>query len=244
MLRLRPSFILARLLSTPSAAPVSHLHRLLSTAAATVSPIHEFNAEEYLVGTCGLTRAQALRASTKVSHIKSPANSDAAVAFLAGLGLSSTDVAAVVAKDPKILYFAVEKTLSPVVTGLAGLGLTPDEITLLVSLAPRIFRYKSVVAKMRYYLLIFGSFGSFFRGSKHGFNFLSSDLDKVVKPNVAFLQECGVHACDLPSKCFWTSTYTLIRRLHHTLLKTMQQLAEGKCQPDSDLHEPRTGIII
>jgi mTERF domain-containing protein len=154
MLRLRPSLILARLLSTPSAAPVSQLHRLLSTAPAAVSPIHGFNAEEYLVGTCGLTGAQALRASTKISHVKSPANPDAVLAFLAGLGLSSTDVAAVVAKDPKVLCSAVEKTLSPVVTGLAGLGLTPDEITLLVSLAPRIFRYRSVVAKMRYYLPI------------------------------------------------------------------------------------------
>jgi hypothetical protein len=53
-----PSFILARLLSTPSASPVSHLHRLLSMAAAAVSPSHGgFNAEEYLIGTCGLTRA-------------------------------------------------------------------------------------------------------------------------------------------------------------------------------------------
>jgi mTERF domain-containing protein len=57
---------------------------------------------------------------------------------------------------------------------------------------------------MRYYLPIFGSFGSILRGSKYGFTFLSSDLDKVVKPNVAFLEECGVDACDLPSTCLVT----------------------------------------
>jgi mTERF domain-containing protein len=91
------------------------------------------------------------RHSRKISHVKSPTNPDAVLTFLAGVGLSSTDVAAVVAKDPKILCSAMEKTLSPVVTGLAGLGLTTDEITLLISLAPRIFRYRSIVAKTHYY---------------------------------------------------------------------------------------------
>jgi mTERF domain-containing protein len=62
-----------------------------------------------------------------------------------------------------------------------------------------IAKWKLSYGKTRYYLPIFGSFGSFLRGSKYGFSFLSSDLEKVVKPNVAFLQECGVDACDLLS---------------------------------------------
>ncbi|CAM0947948.1 unnamed protein product [Alopecurus aequalis] len=104
MLRLR-SCIFARILSSPAAYPISHLHRLLSEDAAAAepaaSPTPAFAVQEYLVGTCGLTPAQALKASTKLTHLKSPSNPDAVLAFLAGLGLSTADVAALVAKDPE-----------------------------------------------------------------------------------------------------------------------------------------------
>ncbi|CAM0953047.1 unnamed protein product [Alopecurus aequalis] len=103
MLRLR-SRILTHLLSAPFLSPIPlHLHRILSAASPAVSPNLGFDAEDYLVATCGLTRAQTLKASTKLSHLKSPTNLDAVLAFLAGLGLSRADVATVVAKDPKFL---------------------------------------------------------------------------------------------------------------------------------------------
>ena len=95
MLRLRTS-ILTHLLSSSSATSHSNLalHRLLSaTAAANPS----FAVGDYLVDACGLTEAQALKASTKLSHLKSRTNPDAVLAFLAGLGLSGADVAAAVA---------------------------------------------------------------------------------------------------------------------------------------------------
>jgi mTERF domain-containing protein len=95
--------------------------------------------EDYLVGTCGLTRAQALKASPKLSHLKSPAKPDAVLAFLASLGLSSADVAAVVAKDPQFICAKVEKTLAPIAAGLTGLGLSHSEVARLVSLVP--FRF-------------------------------------------------------------------------------------------------------
>ncbi|KAE8797890.1 hypothetical protein D1007_26902 [Hordeum vulgare] len=43
----------------------------------------------------------AVKASAKLSHLKSPAKPDAVLAFLAGLGLSGADVAALVAKDSR-----------------------------------------------------------------------------------------------------------------------------------------------
>uniref|UniRef100_A0ACD5TBD5 Uncharacterized protein n=2 Tax=Avena sativa TaxID=4498 RepID=A0ACD5TBD5_AVESA len=100
MLCLRRS-ILTHLFSFPAATPVPPLHRLLSAAAPRISPNPSFGVEEYLVQNCGLTRAKATKASLKLSHLKSPAKPDAVLAFLAGLGLSSADVAAVVARDPQ-----------------------------------------------------------------------------------------------------------------------------------------------
>ncbi|KAM3317740.1 hypothetical protein ACQJBY_035446 [Aegilops geniculata] len=182
----------------PSTSPLLSLQRLLSTAAApAVSPNPSFAVEEYLVSTCGLTRAQALKASAKLSHLKSPANPDAVLAFLAGLGLSGADVSAVVARDPQILCAAVETTLSPVVAGLTGLGLSKAEIARFVSLAPGYFRCRSVVSKLEYYLPLFGSIDNLLRPLKYGSGFLGSDLERDVKPKVSILAECGLGACDI-----------------------------------------------
>ncbi|XP_048535966.1 uncharacterized protein LOC125515830 [Triticum urartu] len=200
MLRLRRG-VLAQVLSSLSASPVSPLHCLISAAAPAISPNPSFAVEEYLVSTCGLTRPQALKASAKLSHLKSPANPDAVLAFLAGLGLSDADVAALVAKDPKFLCAGVERTLAPVVVGLTGLGLSRPEIARLVSLARYSFRYRSIVSKLQYYMPLFGSFENLLRALKRNFYLHSADLDDVVKPNVALLRECGLGACDIAKLC-------------------------------------------
>ncbi|XBI44016.1 hypothetical protein VPH35_108722 [Triticum aestivum] len=183
---------------SPSASPLLSLHRLLSAAAAPrISSNPSFAVDDYLVETCGLTRAQALKASAKISHLKSPGKPDAVLAFLAGLGLSGADVAAVVARDPLILCAGVETTLSPIVVGLTGLGLSQAEIARLLSLVPDNFRRRSFVSKLEYYLPLFGSIENMVRPLKHGHFFLHSDLERVVKPNVKLLAECGLGACDI-----------------------------------------------
>ncbi|KAF7087686.1 hypothetical protein CFC21_090849 [Triticum aestivum] len=191
MLRLR-SCVLAHLLSSPATS----LHRLLSAAA--VSPSSGFSVEHYLVSTCGLTRAQALKASPKLSHLRSPSKPDAVLAFLAGLGIPSSDVAALVARDPLCLCASVERTLSPVVDGLTGLGLSPSQIARLVPLTANThFRNKSVVSKVGYYLRLFGSLEEFLQAFKHNHNLFSHSLERVVKRNVGLLRECTLGACDI-----------------------------------------------
>jgi mTERF domain-containing protein len=203
MLRLGKS-ILSHLRSSSAASPVCPLHRLLSAAAAapTVSPSPSFAVEEYLVDTCGLTRAQALKASTKLSHINSPSKPDAVLAFLAGLGLSSADIAAVVARDPQFLCTGVEGTLDPVVLGLKGLGVSRSEVARLVSLAPKQFRSRSIITKLQYYLTLFGSPEKLLRALNYS-GLLRSNLEQVVKPNVVFLKKCGLGACHIASLCIY-----------------------------------------
>ncbi|XBH75675.1 hypothetical protein VPH35_102415 [Triticum aestivum] len=188
--------VLSHLLSgapSPPTSPLLSLHRLLSTTAApAVSTNPSFAVEEYLVSTCGLTRAQVLKASARLSHLKSPANPDAVLSFLSG-----ADVAAVVAKDPRFLCAKVETTLAPIVDGLTGLGLSHSEIARLVSLAPCKLSHRSVVSKVEYYLPLFGSIDNLLRPLKHGSGFLGSHLERVVKPNVNLLAECGLAVCDI-----------------------------------------------
>ncbi|XBJ20063.1 hypothetical protein VPH35_010944 [Triticum aestivum] len=181
MLRLRHT-VLSQLLSSSPASPISHLSRLFSAA---VSPNPSFAVEEYLVATCGLTRAQALKASAKLSHLTSPSKPDAVLAFLAGLGLSGADVAALVAKDPQFLCAGVERTLAPVVAGLTGLGLSPSDIALLVSLSGHKFRCRSIISRLHYYLTLFGSSDNLLLALRLGKCLLSADLEAVVKPNLS-----------------------------------------------------------
>jgi mTERF domain-containing protein len=196
MLRLGRS-ALTQLISSSSASPVSQLHRLLSAAAPRIPPSPTFAVEDYLVGTCGLTRYQALKASAKLSHLKSPSNPDAVLAFLAGLGLSGADIAALVAKDPRFLCAGVDTTLRPNVVELTGLGLSRTDIACLASLAPICFRLKSTVSNLPYYLSLFGSYQNLLPVIKNNSGIFSRSLEKVVKPNVAFLRECGLGVCDI-----------------------------------------------
>uniref|UniRef100_A0ACD5TBA0 Uncharacterized protein n=1 Tax=Avena sativa TaxID=4498 RepID=A0ACD5TBA0_AVESA len=210
MLRLRSS-ILTHILSSSSTSPNSSLLRLLSSTAtptATVpapapgiSPNPSFAVGDYLVDTCGLTQAQALKASAKLSHLKSPTKPDAVLAFLAGLGLSSADVATLISKDPQLLCAKVDKTLASNFTELTALGLSHPDIARLLSLAPKPFRNRSTVSKLQYYLPLFGSRENLFRALKNGSHLLCSDLERVVKPNVVFLQECGLIDCDIAKLC-------------------------------------------
>ncbi|VAI52689.1 transcription termination factor MTERF8, chloroplastic isoform X1 [Triticum aestivum] len=245
MLR-RRGRVLIRKLSTPSAATTSPLHRIICAAAppqaharscilsslrrlisgATapgISPTSGFAVEEYLVDTCGLTRPQALKASPKLSHLRSAANPDAVLAFLAGRGLSGADVAALVAKDPKFLCTKVDKGLSPIVTGLSGLGLSDPDMARLLSLAPHKFRCRSIVAKLHYYLPLFGgSSEKLLRAINFNTNLLC--CKRRVELNVAFLRECGLGDPDIAKLC---SSIPRMVTTNLERVQTMVALTEG-----------------
>ncbi|KAM3297249.1 hypothetical protein ACQJBY_039228 [Aegilops geniculata] len=242
MLR-RRGRVLIQMLSTPSAATISSLHRLISAAAPpqvharscilssprrllsgatapAISPNPSFAVENYLVSTCGLTRAQALKASPKLAHLRSTANPDAVLAFLAGRGLSGADL---VAKDPKFLCTKVDKGLSPIVAGLSGLGLSDPEMARLLSLAPNKFRCRSIVAKLHYYLPLFGgSLEKLLRAINFNTNLLC--CKRRVEPNVAFLRECGLGDPDIAKLC---SSIPRMVTANLERVQTMVALTEG-----------------
>ncbi|KAM0860198.1 hypothetical protein ACQ4PT_046711 [Festuca glaucescens] len=200
MLRLQNRLL--SLLRNGSALPLltctnTSLHRHFSATAST-SP---FAAEDYLVTACGLTRAQALKASKELSHLRSSSNSDAVLSFLSGLGLSSSDIAAIVSADPKFLCSNVDKTLAPRVAKLHDLGLSRPQIARFVSIGAPVLRSCDVASRLRFWIPLFGSFDKFIqsvsRGALGGAAILRRDIDKVVKPNIALLLRCGLSVHDL-----------------------------------------------
>ncbi|KAJ1258679.1 hypothetical protein BS78_10G094100 [Paspalum vaginatum] len=202
MLRLRnlraPLFSTrCRLPNTPAAVLLLSLQRLLSATAAPTPP-KPFAAEEYLISTCGLTRAQALKASKQIGHISSPSRPDAVLAFLSKLGVSRPVIAGIVASDPRFLCANVEKTLAPRVTELTELGLSRAQMARLVPLAGTAFRSKALGSNLSFWLQVMGSFEKVLAVLNPKSNILGSDVEKVVKPNLALLQQYGVHVCNFP----------------------------------------------
>ncbi|CAM0913658.1 unnamed protein product [Alopecurus aequalis] len=215
--------ILSSLVQPPSrlpasrVSPLSALHRSLSAATTTsTAAAGPFAAEDYLVATCGVARAQALKASKKIAHLKSSSKPDAVLAFLSGLGVPRADVAALVAVDPRFLCASVERTLAPRVTELRELGLTRAQIARLVPLALCSFRSSSLSRNLGFWLDVFGSYDKLLSALRMNSGLLAADLDKVAKPNLALLQQCGLSP-DLFSEPF----------ISRVLIRTPQQVQDA-----------------
>uniref|UniRef100_A0A0D9VL32 Uncharacterized protein n=1 Tax=Leersia perrieri TaxID=77586 RepID=A0A0D9VL32_9ORYZ len=164
--------------------------RFLSTAAG-------FDADDYLVGTCGLNPAQARKASKFVSHLKSPSNPDAVRAFLAEIGLTKSSAATVIARHPQILCSRVDKTLTPRIAELREIGLSPTQISRLVAVTPAIFGNPKRVRRIEFYLSFLGSYDKLYAMLRRHIRLVSYDIDRVIKPNLAFLQQCNLTPDDL-----------------------------------------------
>ncbi|TVU11345.1 hypothetical protein EJB05_44927, partial [Eragrostis curvula] len=195
ILRFQPSF--STLLDSPTVSLNRHLCSAATTASTASSP-RSFAVEDYLVSRCGLTPSQALRSAKKISHLASDSNPDAVLAFLGDtLGVPAADIAAAVTMDPKILCSDVERTLAPRILDLSGLGLSLDEIARLLPLAPHTFRNRSLRRNLEFWLKELGSFDKLLLVVRMNSGLLGIDPDKVAKPNLALLQQCGLSASDI-----------------------------------------------
>lgn len=177
-------------------AAASPLHRFhLSTAgAASTTPAAgaSFVVEDYLVASCGLAPAKALRASKYLSHLKSPANADAVRAFLADAGIAKADIASAIACFPRLLCSSVDKTLTPRLAQLLDMGLSPPQISRLYAFAPSLSPAR--ISRLAFYLSLLGSYDKVEAAIRFNFSLLSRNID-TVKLNIAFLQQCGL-TCD------------------------------------------------
>jgi mTERF domain-containing protein len=192
-----------RLLSALRAAapiPATSLRRLsLSTdaAAAAATPPSGFLANDYLVASCGLTQAQARKASKYLSRLSSHVKPDAVRAFLAGIGLAEADVAAAIVSYPPLLSCKVDETLTPRIAQLREMGLSPSQISRLVTIAPEVLFSPVKISRLAFYLSFLGSFDRVHSALNRSSYLLRADLETVVRPNIAFLRQCGLTDYDI-----------------------------------------------
>jgi len=218
---------LSRILRSPSRLPASsHAPPLiLHSSAAAASSSGSFAAADYLVSRCGLTQAQALKAAAKISHLPSRARPDAVLAYLEStLRVPAADVTRVVVMDSTFLCADVEQTLARRVADLRDLGLSRDQIARLLPLVPNSFRNRFLRSNLEFWLAEIGSFDKLLKVLRSCSGLLSMDLDKVARPNVAFLRQCGQDISEIAGTNLYVSRiFTMKPEL---LKETVQRVEE------------------
>ncbi|KAK3159105.1 hypothetical protein QOZ80_2AG0145750 [Eleusine coracana subsp. coracana] len=195
MLRRRSYLLPALRMASPLVAAIS-LRGLLPYSTAT-NPPAGFVAEEFLVTKCGLTPSKALRASRYLTHLKSPSNPEAVIAFLTDMGLDKADIAVAIARKSQLLCSRVDETLIPRFAQLRDMGLTPLQISRLITIIPDIVFGSLMISRLAFYISFLGSYEKVHAALKRSYYFLNQDVERVVKPNITFLQQYGLTDCDI-----------------------------------------------
>lgn len=196
--------------------PASHFSsRLLSASTATLSPTR-FVDEDALVAACGLTGAEALKASKRLQKV--PSNLDAALTFLAFLAdfrLSKDDIAAASSRYPRFLHLKVDETLTSQVARLRDIGLSTPEIGRLITIAPCILSNPRTISRLEFYLSFLGSYPRVHSALRNNSSLLRrNNIESEVKPNIAFLEQCGLTTCDI-AKILMSGSRILIMQPEH-----------------------------
>uniref|UniRef100_A0A0D3HJB9 Uncharacterized protein n=1 Tax=Oryza barthii TaxID=65489 RepID=A0A0D3HJB9_9ORYZ len=169
-----------------------HLSRLLLSTAA------PFSVEDYLAATCSLTGDQALKASKKISHLRSAANPDAVLAHLSGVGLSRAELAAVVAIEPQLLCVRADNIARRIASLRDRVGLSDPQIGLLLRAGgAKALCGCDIAPRVEFLIPFVGSFEMLLKMVKACYRVLTADIEKVIKPNIAALQECGLTVYDI-----------------------------------------------
>ncbi|RCV20891.1 hypothetical protein SETIT_4G094400v2 [Setaria italica] len=210
MLLLRRHLLPLLRAASPLPARIYYRACFLSTSASAAP----FSLVEYLVAACGLDSAQARKAARKAfdeaskgsrkafqdisnCRLNSASNPDAILALLSGAGLSRADIAAVVAADPLLLRSS-PKNIGPRLLALRDrLGLSAPQMVRFLLVGSRAVRSCDVVPRLEFFISFYGSFERLLVFIKNHNSILLSDLERVIKPNIALLRQCGISVRDI-----------------------------------------------
>ncbi|XP_078156686.1 transcription termination factor MTERF8, chloroplastic-like [Carex rostrata] len=178
---LRPSLPLNR--CTPLAA---------SKSPTQASPTNPHFSLQYLVQSCGLSSDEALKASKHITHLKSPDNPDAVLRFLRETGVNEVDIRTAVLRDPPLLCCRVDNSLRPNIEKLQELGFSKEDISAIIA-RTRSLLVINMVEKLDFWLGVLGSVENLSLILIRYGSVLTANLEKVVVPNLSFLQnQCGL----------------------------------------------------
>ncbi|KAF0899884.1 hypothetical protein E2562_025126 [Oryza meyeriana var. granulata] len=152
----------------------------------------------------------ALKASKKVYHLKSASKPDTVLAILSGIGLSRADLALRIASLRDLV------------------GLSDPQIGSFLAGGARGLQACDVAPRLEFGIPFLGFFEMLLKILKRNNAMVSSSLEKVIKPNIALLLECGLSVCDI---VHMSQTAARVLTLNPERLKVVVQRAEKLRMP-------------
>ncbi|URE44685.1 mTERF family protein [Musa troglodytarum] len=159
---------------------------IANTAAAGRSTAELLALSEYLVKSCGLSDAEALRASKSLVHFGATKKADVVLDFLKLHGFDGSHIKKLVQIYPRCLRCNVEDNLAPKFQSFREMGFSETD------LVDIILFHDSVLPKLKVWEGLVGSRERLVKHIKKTW-FFGYSIEKTVQPNLNFFRdECGI----------------------------------------------------
>ncbi|KAL6605921.1 hypothetical protein ACP70R_041574 [Stipagrostis hirtigluma subsp. patula] len=127
---------------------------------------------------------------------------DAVLALLSGVGLSRADIAAVVAADPLLLRSRVPRVGPRLLALRDRFGLSAQQIARFLLVGSGALRLcRDVGTKLEFWISFYGSLERLLVVMKRNNIILFVNLERLIKPNIALLGQCGLSAREIAKLC-------------------------------------------
>ncbi|KAB1671504.1 hypothetical protein ERO13_D01G023454v2 [Gossypium hirsutum] len=154
---------------------------------------HSF-AASYLINKCGFSPEMASRVSNYV-HFETPEKPDSLIAFLENHGFSNTQIVNLIKRQPLLLLFDAEKSLSPKLEFLYSIGFSRPELAKLLSNYPRLLASsleKQIIPSFDLLRNLFQSHDKTIKAIKRYTGIIAYDPESYLYPNMNVLRGIGV----------------------------------------------------
>ncbi|KAG6488173.1 transcription termination factor MTERF8, chloroplastic-like [Zingiber officinale] len=167
----------------------------VSSLDTTASPDPHFMVE-YLVNTCGFSADDASKVSKSLPCFQSTEKPDAVLGFFRSHGLDGANLRKIISWRPGFLCGDVENSLAPKFKILRDMGLSESDVANAVLRHPFILyldAQNALLPRLKVWESLFGSKEILLRNLRGSNRFMSTSIEKVVRPNLNFLRdECGI----------------------------------------------------
>lgn len=155
---------------------------------------------EYLINQHQFSPEAALKASSILSCLKAPQQSDLVLSFLKESGFSKSHIEEVVKRVPTVLLANLENTIKPKIKIFRDLCFSPTDIADIISADPWILTRSAdnrLVPSILVLKSIMGTNDNVARVLKISGWFLKHDLEKTMLPNIEFMKSCGISSSQI-----------------------------------------------
>ncbi|XP_010939574.1 transcription termination factor MTERF8, chloroplastic [Elaeis guineensis] len=150
----------------------------------------------YLVNSCGLSSAEASKATKFLAHLKSTERPDAFLGFMRNRGFDDAGLRKVVSRRPRFLCCGdAEKLLAPKFQLFQELGFSGSDLTRLFLSNPHILKlslHRTIQPRLEFWTALLGSKEHLLKVLRISAWFLNTSIEKIVMPNLSLLRECGI----------------------------------------------------